>query len=68
MLAIKDVPVYIASDPIDFRQSLDSLCITIATAWQQDPHKGLYVFYNKHRNKVKILFWQLNGLVLTYKR
>ena len=69
MLALnKDIPVYIASSPIDFRTSLDSLCMTIATTWQEDPQKGLYVFYNKHRNKVKILFWHLNGFVLTYKR
>jgi transposase len=68
MLTIKDLPVYIATHPIDFRKSIDSLCMIVANMWQQDPQKGLYVFYNKHHDKLKILFWNVNGFVLTYKR
>ena len=68
MLTIKDLPVYIATKPIDFRKSIDSLCMIIANMWKQDPQQGLYIFYNKHHDKLKILFWNINGFVLTYKR
>jgi len=57
MLTVKDLAVYIATKPID------SLGMIVANMWQQDPQKGLYVFYNKHH-----LFWNVNGFVLTYKR
>ncbi len=33
-----------------------------------DPFSGtLYVFVNKAKNKIKILFWENNGFVLYYK-
>jgi len=30
--------------------------------------KQLYVFINKRRNRIKILFWEDNGFCLYYKR
>ena len=53
MLTIKDLPVYIATQPIDFRKSIDSLCMIVANMWQQDPQKGLYVFYLRTGQKIK---------------
>lgn len=32
------------------------------------PNEGIYIFYNKDRNRVKILGWHKNGYILIYKR
>jgi len=35
---------------------------------EQNPTDGtLYVFVNRHHNRIKIVFWERNGFVLYYK-
>lgn len=35
---------------------------------KKDPRDGLYLFFNRSKNKVKGLSWHKNGFVLFYKR
>ena len=61
--------IYIASQPTDFRMSIDGLSNFIQQEKKAHLHDGsIYVFYNKHRDKIKCLFWDRNGFVLYYKR
>ena len=61
--------IYIASNPVDFRMSIDGLSHFIRGQIGSHIHDGsIYVFYNGHRNKIKCLFWDGNGFVLYYKR
>jgi transposase len=61
--------ILIASKPIDFRMSIDGLSNFIQKEEKSYLHDGsIYVFYNKHRDKIKCLFWDRNGFVLYYKR
>jgi transposase len=61
--------IFIASQPTDFRMSIDALCTFIQREKQRNLHDGsIYVFYNKGRDKIKCLFWDRNGFVLYYKR
>lgn len=61
--------VFIASQPIDFRLSIDGLSRFIQTKNETYIHDGsIYVFYNRYLNKIKCLFWDGNGFVLYYKR
>ena len=57
--------IYIASEAVDFRKAIDGLCNEIAEDFQQE---SIYIFYNKGRNKLKILGWHGNGFMLLYKR
>ena|ERR1700733_7801081 len=69
MLAITTQKIFIASQPIDFRMSIDGLSSYIHSSKKTFIHDGsIYVFYNKNRDKVKCLFWDKNGFVLYYKR
>ena len=61
--------IFIASKPIDFRMSIDGLSNFIQREQNAHLHDGsIYVFYNRHMDKIKCLFWDSNGFVLYYKR
>jgi len=61
--------VHLAIQPVDFRQSFDSLAAITQTVLKLDPLSGhLFVFHNKKHDRVKILYWQYNGFCLWYKR
>lgn len=61
--------IFIASEPADFRQSIDGLSDYIIKMNGTHLHDGsIYVFYNKNLDKIKCLFWDRNGFVLYYKR
>ena len=66
-IALKSQTIFIANKPIDFRKSIDGLC-ALVVEMQKDPGVGIYIFYNKNRNRVKILGWHRNGFALIYKR
>lgn len=61
--------VFLALRPVDGRKSFNGLSILIKETLEQDPTSGfLFVFVNKARNRLKILFWDGSGLVLCTKR
>ena len=66
-IALKSEKIFIANQPVDFRRSIDGLCLLVANM-QQDPSHGIYIFYNKHMNRVKVLGWNRNGFAMIYKR
>jgi transposase len=54
--------------PVDFRQSIDGLSSLIVFETQRNPQEGIYIFYNRNRDKLKCLSWHKNGFILLYKR
>lgn len=67
-LLIKTQHIWVAQAPVDFRQSIDGLCQIIDEHFQSAPQDGLYVFYNRQKNRLKLLTWHYNGFMLMYKR
>jgi transposase len=65
----RDVEVYLCREAVDFRKSINGLSILVEEALGLDPFaEKLYVFSNRKRDKVKILYWERSGFVLWYKR
>jgi transposase len=63
------VQVFICLQPTDLRKSFDSLAALVSCVVGQDPLSGhLFVFLNRYRTSVKILFWDRSGYCLYYKR
>ncbi len=60
--------IWIFRMPIDFRSSIDGLSNLIVNNIKQNPQEGIFLFYNKGRDKIKCLSWHKNGFVLIYKR
>ena len=65
----RDVEVYLCQEAVDFRKSINGLSILVEQALGLDPFaEKLYVFSNRKRDKIKILYWERSGFVLWYKR
>lgn len=63
------MPVYLAAGPTDLRNNIDGLSIIVQQKFCLDPFSpALFVFCNRAKDKVKILFWDKNGFWLYYKR
>ena len=51
------------------RKSFDGLCALTHQVLREDPLNGaLFVFRNRRRDRVKLLYWDGDGLAIWYKR
>jgi len=63
------VRVYIAKEPLDFRKQIDGLSLRVQEVLALNPlSEHLFVFRNRSRDKLKVLYWHHNGFCLLYKR
>jgi transposase len=63
------VRIFVARDPVDFRKAFDGLCQIVRDVLKCDPFTGdMFAFFNKRRDRVKLLYWDRNGFWLLYKR
>jgi transposase len=61
--------VFVALVPVDLRQSFNGLYGAVQVQLKEDPLSGhLFVFTNRSRNRVKILYWDGTGLWVCAKR
>jgi transposase len=63
------VRIWLATAPVDLRQSFDTLAECVRQQLHGDPFSGhLFVFGNKRRDRVKLLYWDEDGFVIVYKK
>ena len=61
--------VYLALEPQDMRKSFNGLAAAVSEQLKADPYQGaVFVFTNKRRNRLKLLFWDGTGLWVAAKR
>ena len=64
-----EVPVYLYSEPVDMRKSIDGLSLLVEQEMALSPNiDALFVFCNRGRDKIKCLCWERNGFIVWYKR
>ena len=71
MIATKlaGVQVWVATTPVDMRKSFDGLAEVVRSFLKGDPLSGnLFVFRNRGGQRVKVLWWDTEGLVIYYKK
>lgn len=63
------VRIFAASEAVDFRKGFDGLVQIVRDGFGEDPFAGnMFCFFNRRRDRVKILAWDRNGFWLHCKR
>jgi transposase len=61
--------IFIALEATDMRKGFDGLCGLVSDTLQQDPLSGaLFLFINRLRDRMKVLYWDGDGLAIWYRR
>jgi len=64
-----NLSVYVAVKPCDMRKSFNGLAAIVSTELGGDPLSGAaYLFTNRRRNLIKILYWDGSGWWVVSKR
>lgn len=63
------VRVFLCTAATDMRKSFDGLHGLVVEVLRQDPLSGdWFVFFNRRRDRIKILAWERDGFSIWYKR
>ena len=63
------VRIFVARGATDMRKSFDTLSALVCDVIDEDPQSGhLFVFVNRRKDRVKILWWDRSGYCLLAKR
>jgi transposase len=69
MFLTHNTSVWLSASPVDMRKGIYTLSVIVVEQLKLPPGEGdLFIFYNRHYNRLKILFWQQNGFCLFYKK
>lgn len=61
--------IMVATRPVDFRRGHDGLAAYAQMALGFAPQQGLVLVFRARRSdRLKILYWDSNGIVMSYKR
>lgn len=61
--------IFLCQRPVDFRKAHDGLCAVVRDEFHDDPFAGdIFAFFNRAKDRIKLLVWDRNGFWLCYKR
>jgi len=61
--------VYLCKAAVDFRKGINGLTVLVESTLALSPFtEHLFVFVNRRRDKIKILYWEKSGFCLWQKR
>jgi transposase len=61
--------VFLATGRVDGRKGINGLSALVRSQFEEDPLSGqLFVFFSRRADRVRVLYWDRDGYVLTTKR
>jgi transposase len=61
--------IFLCKDPTSMRKSFEGLGATVEQLFPGELFSGaLFIFLNRDRNHMKVLFWDRDGFAIWYKR
>ncbi len=62
------IKIYLHTAPTDMRKGIDGLGGIVRSQFEEDPTTGsLYLFVNRRRDRMKMLYWDGTGFWVFYK-
>jgi len=69
MIDVTQLRIFVCTTPTNMSASFDRLMGRAREVFDQDPTSGhLFLFFNRRRDRVKILFWDRGGFCIYYRR
>lgn len=64
-----DTRIFLCKDPVNMRKSFEGLSAAVEQLFPGELFSGaLFVFLNRERTHMKVLFWDRDGFAIWYKR
>jgi len=61
--------IFLYDQPVDMRKSFEGLGVLVDSSYPGTLLSGsLFLFLNRNRNLIKVLYWDGDGFVIWYKR
>jgi len=61
--------IFLCTAPADMRKSFDGLSALVTSVMNKDLLSGhLFLFLNRRRDHIKLMYWDRDGLAIWYKR
>ena len=69
MIFTRGLRICLAAEPADLRRSFEGLALLVKEALNEDERSSqIFVFTNKRRDRIRLLYWDGTGLWLMTKR
>jgi transposase len=69
MLNTSSGKFFICKDPIDLKKSFDGLSEAVMKIFNMPIEENIFfIFLNKRRDRMKVLYWDIDGFAIWYKR
>ncbi|RYD29770.1 MAG: transposase [Verrucomicrobiaceae bacterium] len=69
MIFTRGLKVCLAAQPVDLRRSFEGLALLVRGALREDERSSqIFVFTNRRRDRVRLLYWDGTGLWLMTKK
>ena len=69
LMLSENVRIFLCKEPISMRRSFEGLSTLVEQLFPEELFSGsCFVFLNKNRSHIKILFWDRDGFTIFYKR
>jgi len=68
MIDVTQLRIFVCTTPTNMTASFDTLMGRAREIFDHDPTSGhLFLFFNRRRDRVKVLFWDHDGFCIYYK-
>lgn len=64
----RSVRIHLAVEPVDFRKGHSGLGGVVRNQLEGEPLEHVWVFHNRRRNALKVLWWDHGGFILAHKK
>jgi transposase len=69
IIDLNKIRIFVRTEPADFRKQINGLSILVQEDIKEDLFgNNIFLFCNKMRNRMKILYWDRNGFCMWFKR